>query len=338
MLASRKSRYALVVTMLAAAACSGRGAPGGLTDPDPAVRSQAAIHLGERKAPDGVDQIVPHLNDPELTVRIDFISALGALGDPRAVPAIIPYASDSLSGVRIAACRALGLIGDPRAVPALESALQDPDETIRTVAAKALGNIPGPESMQVLLRTALADESEAIRSHVMKVIAERHEKDAVPKLESALSAESDLVRANAALALANVGDRSSVPALIRALDDPYYKVRCLAAHALAKLAPGDAEAKQAIVKRLGVETTGMVRVDLAWAAGKAGDVSHLGVVRTLLIEGQPEDVRAEAALALGQLGGPSDVPILERALADKKGLVRSRAAEAIDRIKGAKTS
>jgi HEAT repeat protein len=192
--------------------------------------------------------------------------------------------------------------------------------------------------MDVLLRVALSDESETIRSHVVKVVAARHEKDAVPRLESALQSESDSVRANAAWALGIVGDRSSLATLLRALGDPYYKVRCLAAHAIAQLAPDDAAARQAMVDRLTVETHGMARVDLAWAVGASGDASHLDVVRTLLFEGQPEDVRAEAAIALGSVGGRSDVPILERALADKKGLVRNRAAEAIDKIKGTKLS
>jgi HEAT repeat protein len=52
----------------------------------------------------------------------------------------------------------------------------------------------------------------------------------------------------------------------------------------------------------------------------------------------PEDAAARAALALGALGGSSDLPILDKALSDKKGLVRNRAAEAIDKIKDAKSS
>jgi len=338
--AQRPLTAALLAVVLLQSACA-RGAAGpykDLADPDPAVRSNAAVRLGESKSKDAVDTIVAALNDPEETVRVDLIRALGEIGDPKAVPAVVRSASDPLSGVRMAACQALGKLADPRGVPALESALHDPDESLRTVAARSLGAIPGPESMDVLLRVALSDESEAVRSHVLIVVAERHERAAIPKLESALQAESERVRANAAAALGVVGDRSSLPVLVRALEDPFYKVRCLSAHAIAKLAPEDAAARQALVDRLKVETHGMARVDLAWAVGTTGDPSHLDVVRTLLFQGEPEDVRAEAAIALGAVGVVSDVPILERALADKKGLVRNRAAEAIDKIKGSKLS
>ena len=61
-------------------------------------------------------------------------------------------------------------------------------------------------------------------------------------------------------------------------------------------------------------------------------------LRTLLFKGEPEDVRAEAAIALGDLGDASELPVLEKALADKMGIVRNRVAEAIDKIKGAKAA
>lgn len=329
-----------LAVVLLVTSCAGQPAVAykDLVDSDPSVRSEAAIRLGQSRSKEAVDSLVAVLGDPEDTVRVNVIRALGEIGDPKVVPAIVPFVTDPLSGVRIASCQTLGQLKDPRAVPALEKALYDQDDTIRLVAARSLGMIPGPDSLDVLVRVALQDENEAIRSHVVKVVAERHATDAVPKLESALQAESELVRANAAQALGEVGDRSSVPSLVRALDDPYYKVRCLSAHAIAKLAPDDASARAALAARLDVETHGMVKVDLAWALGSMGDRSRLDVVRTLLFQGEPEDVRAEAAMALGALGGPSDLPTLDKALTDKKGLVRNRAAEAIDKIKDAKSS
>ena len=57
-----------------------------------------------------------------------------------------------------------------------------------------------------------------------------------------------------------------------------------------------------------------------------------------MFRGEPEDVRAEAAIALGELGDVSELPVLEKALADKMGLVRHRVAEAIDKIKGLKAA
>jgi len=309
-----------------------------LVSDDPAVRSEAAIGLGQARSKEAVDALIASLNDPEETVRVNVIRALGDIGDTKAIDPIVPFVGDRQSAVRMAACQALGALRDARGVPALEKALYDQDESIRIVAARALGDLPGPESLEVLMRVALQDASERIRSHVVKVVGARRTREAVPKLESALRAESDLVRANAAMALGEIGDRSSLPVLFRSLDDPFYKVRCLAAHAIAKIAPGDMEAQAAVAKRLGAEDNAMAIVDLAWSLGSLGDRSGMETLRTLLFKGEPEDVRAEAAIALGDLGDASELPVLQKALADKMGIVRSRVAEAIDKIKGLKAA
>lgn len=329
-----------VAVVLLGTACSDkqRGAVKDLANDDPAIRSGAAIRLGQLRLPEAVDVLITALDDPEETVRVNVIRALGNIGDPKAIAPIVPFVGDVRPAVRMAACQALGAFRDTRGVPALEKALYDDDESIRIVAARALSDVPGPESLEVLLRVALRDESERIRSHVVKVVGARRAREAVPRLESALRAESDMVRANAAMTLGEIGDHSSLPVLYGSLDDTYYKVRCLSAHAIARLAPGDAEAKAAVAKRLAVEDNGMARVDLAWALGKLGDRSGLETIRTLLFRGEPEDVRAEAAIALGELGDASELPVLEKALGDKMGLVRSRVAEAMDKIKGVKAA
>src|SRR5262245_48164056 len=321
-------------------ACTGqpRGVAKDLMSEDPVVRSNAAIRLGQNKPKGAAAMLIPALNDPEETVRVNVVRSLGDIGDPASIDALAPLVTDPRSSVRMAACQALGALGGARVVPTLEKALYDTDESVRIVAARALGCVAGDGSLGVRLRVALQDESERIRGHVVKVVGERHRRDAVPRIEGALRAESDAVRANAATALGEIGDRSSLPALYRSLDDPFYKVRCLAGHAIARIAPGDGEARAAVAKRLGSEDNPMARVDLAWALGTLGDRSGLSTIRTLLFTGEPEDVRAEAAIALGELGDAAELPVLEKAMADKMGIVRSRAAEAMDKIRGMKAA
>ena len=195
------SAFGMAVVLLGTA-CSGqpKGAVRAPVSDDPVVRSDAAIRLGQVRSKEAVDALIAALNDQEETVRVNVIRALGDIGDPKAIAPIVPFVAESLSAVRMAACQALGALRDARGVP-------------------------GPESLEVLLRVALQDESERIRSHVVKVVGTRRTREAVPRLESALRAESDMVRANAAMALGEIGD-------------PFYKVRCLAVHAIAKIAPG----------------------------------------------------------------------------------------------------
>lgn len=307
-----------------------------LVDEDPKVRMNAALRLGEEKPPDAVPALVGVLDDPDEFVRIQAVVSLGKIGDISAVPAVARLAEDPLSSVRLATIQTLGKLGDEAAVPVLSKALYEEDETLRTAAAKALGEIPGDRSLDALLTVAVHDEHERVREHVVRVIRMRRAREAVPRLEGMLGAESDHVRAHAALTLGRLADRSSVPALLRGLDDPYYKVRSLSAHALSTVAPDDAAAGAAIRERLAIEETGLTRVDMAWSLARFGDRSGLETIRDLLFRGDPEDVRAEAARALGEVGDASDTPRLEKALKDKKGLVRSEAWKALEKLKEAK--
>lgn len=306
-----------------------------LLDEDPQIRADAAMRLGEARAEDAVDSLIAVIDDPDEAVRVSVIRALGQIGDPRAIPAIRTKTNDPLVSVRTAVCQALGWIGDPAGIEPLAEMLYDPNDTIRLVAARSLGEIRDPAAIQTLLDIALRDENEMVRQHVVKVIGSRQAREAIPRVEAALAGEADIVRANAAHVLGLLGDASSVPVLLAALEDPYYKVRSLAAHSLLSIAPDSAEVAAALRDRLAVEDNGMVQVDLAWNLAKAGDRGHMGVIRTLLFEGDPEDVRAEAAIALGEVGDKSDVRLLEKAMNDKKGLVRQKAFLSLQKLKEA---
>lgn len=328
-----------VVTLLAAilllSGCSDRPKVSykELADDDPQVRADAALRLGEAQATAAVDSLIAILDDPVEAVRVQALLSLGRIGDKKATAAVSRMAADPVSSVRISTAQALGMLKDPASVPVLAKLLEDSEGTVRIAAARALGNVPGQESLDTLMAIALGDESELVRQHVVVVIRDRRHVEAIPRLESLLQAESDLVRANAARALGDLGDRTTIPALTRSLEDPHWKVRSLSAHSLSKLDAKDPGVLEALRGRLAVEDHGMVRVDLAWLLARGGDASRMDVVRELLFKGQPEDVRAEAAMALGEVGDGSDLERLNTAMSDKKGLVRSEAFKSIEKIK-----
>ncbi|HEX6851472.1 MAG TPA: HEAT repeat domain-containing protein [Candidatus Polarisedimenticolaceae bacterium] len=324
-----------LAAILLSVGCSGRPKVSykELADDDPTIRADAALRLGEARAVAAVDSLIAVLDDPVEAVRVQALLSLGQIGDKKATEAVGALAADPVSTVRIATAQSLGMLKDPASVPVLARLLEDSEGIVRIAAARALGNVPGPEALDTLMSIALGDENELVRQHVVVVIRDRRHQEAIPKLEALLQAESDLVRSNAARALGDIGDRTTMPALVRALDDPYYKVRSLSAHGLSKIDVKDAQALEAMRRRLGVEDHPMVAVDLAWNLARGGDRSSLDRIRDLLFKGQPEDVRAEAAMALGEVGDDSDLPRLETALSDKKGLVRSEAFKSIEKIK-----
>jgi HEAT repeat protein len=201
-----------------------------------------------------------------------------------------------ISGILLCATLARGAeVGD------LIKQLQDGDNDARRAAAKALGE-GGVES-----------------------------KSAVPALIRALRSDKDLfVRRFSAQALGDIGPdaKSAIPALTVALNDSKPEVQIAAAGALGKMGPSGVQALIGILKDDAKDpTTHRQVVD---SLSRAGAGAHAAVpVLTALVKGTagrnkkkmaPEDLRIEAATALGSLAKASDtdtVAALE-ALGDKK--------------------
>jgi HEAT repeat protein len=295
-------------------------------------RADAASRLGQARATEAVGSLVAVLDDPDERVRVTAVRALGQIGDPQALPALVRRADDPLASVRLALCQALGQLGDAAGIPTLTRLLHDPDETIRLSAARALGKIGQGAGDRTLLTAALQDPSETVRRHARKVLAERGGQDALPELTAALAGNEEAVRARAAQVLGELADPAAVPALIPALDDPSAAVRAAAAQALGRTAPTDPAATAALRRRLAVERDPLCQVDLAWNLAKSGDRSGLPRIRELLGEGNSEDVRAEAAMALGEVGDKTDIALLHRALDGGTGLVRKQASMAVQKL------
>ncbi|HET9300213.1 MAG TPA: HEAT repeat domain-containing protein [Candidatus Polarisedimenticolaceae bacterium] len=296
------------------------------------VRADAASRLGQARAAEAVGSLAAMLDDPDETVRVTAVRALGQIGDRQALPALVRRAEDPLGSVRLALCQALGQLGDAAAIPTLTRLLHDPDETIRLSAARALGKMDQGAGDRTLLTAALQDPSETVRRHARKVLAERGGQEALPQLTAALAGNDEAVRARAAQVLGEIAHPAALPALLPALDDPSAAVRAGAAQALGRIAPADPAVLAALKRRLALERDTLCQVDLAWNLAKGGDRSAVPRIRELLAEGNPEVVRAEAAMALGEVGDKTDIALLHRALDGGTGLVRKQASMAVQKL------
>ncbi len=136
----------------------------------PVVAVLAALALSSLGDPQ-VDAAIQALRkDSSLKVRTQAAIVLGQRTAPEAVQALREaVAEDAASSVRIAAVAALAKIGDRRARPTLRNARSaDPDEAVRRAAARALTGFgpvgfaiddpAGPASARGPLREALARE------------------------------------------------------------------------------------------------------------------------------------------------------------------------------------
>ncbi len=103
--------------------------------PDPDLRIQAALALGDQPNAAAVDALLHALGDPDGNVRFHAIESLGRLGAVAAVEALAAIVASKDFFLAFAAIDALALIGDPGVVSRLTPLLGDPSLQVAIVDA-----------------------------------------------------------------------------------------------------------------------------------------------------------------------------------------------------------
>ena len=150
-----------------------------LSDREWQVRDTAAWALGEMKERSAVESLCNLLqSEAHFEVRQSTAWALGEIQDKRAVPTLCNVLrSDTRAEVRATTAWALAETKDKRAVDALGNALlTDQDTEVRKTAAFALGEIQSREGLAVL-KQALSDPEESVRTKVTWAISEIEDSD-----------------------------------------------------------------------------------------------------------------------------------------------------------------
>lgn len=172
-------------------------------------------------------------------------------------------------------------------------ALTDVSPMIRAVAAGTILSIGPDESVPALL-PLLNDKEEFVRREVAYALGLTRSRNATAALsERLLNDKEDGVRGAAAVALGQIADEAAVVALANVLapelGGPQQKKR-------------KAE-KNVFVLRAAAESLGKIR-------SRAGTPA---LIATLGAEKVPDDVKREAARALGVIGDPAAIPALKSA-------------------------
>ena len=108
-----------------------------LKDPDPDLRMQAALAIGEQRDPRGVPALVEALKDENRNVRFHAIEVLGKVGELSVADALTEIAASREFFLAFPALDALKLIGETSVAPRLLGLLED--EMLREAAAETLG-------------------------------------------------------------------------------------------------------------------------------------------------------------------------------------------------------
>jgi HEAT repeat protein len=121
-----------------------------MKNPNPDVRIQAALALGDHPGRAGAAALLDALDDADLNVRFQAIESLGRHRASDAVAPLMALAESRDFFLAFAAIDALVRIADPRVAPRLLPLLED--DMLAAPVAEALGSLGGGEVIQPLTR------------------------------------------------------------------------------------------------------------------------------------------------------------------------------------------
>ncbi|MBI1923988.1 HEAT repeat domain-containing protein [Candidatus Poribacteria bacterium] len=293
-----------------------------LHDRDVSVCCAAAGALGQIGNSQALPALTTALQDRNEHVRRAAAGALGQIGDPQAISSLIQVLHDRDVSVCCTAAEALGQIGDPRAIPALTIALQN----VRAVASAALVKI-GPASIPALT-TALQHKCGDVRRTAAWAL------DQIGWTPSSTTDEAFYYVANLQWDRTVKLGSVAIPALITALQDKYGDKygnvpHATAANALVKIGPASIPALIATLQhkwgdvrhasagsldQLGWKPTTVTEQAFYYVAKLQWNrVVKLGspAIPALMNVLQDEEESVRAVEALGRIGDPQAIPVLE---------------------------
>lgn len=315
-----------------------------LQDEQLSVSRSAAQALGQIGDNQAVEPLLEAMNDWGMFVVC--AEALGAIGDPRALNPLLGRISDQDKKVRLAVVTSLAMIGDSRAVVPIGLTLDDRDLDVREAAARSLGDLADARVIDPLI--AAADRAHIrIKPHLIKALL-RIGSPAVSPLALALQNRSYSQQQFAGEALSQLGPEGT-EVLIEALTDEKKEVRVTAAFYLGWTRNGKAveplvhalKDNDYSVRREAAVSLGQLRAHRAVPdlmemleilppprkKYKGAPVEDFNPVRQAMNE-----VREQAALALGNIGDKRAVEVLINTLNDEYPRVATASAMALGRI------
>lgn len=334
--------------------------------PSAALERERVIHHLAGLGPAALEPLI-HLLRPERMTALGIgraaiaALALGRMGDVHSAPALLGALRDprqDYAPVRAAAARALGELKAEGAATLYRLALRNWSSDDWQAEADTLGALPLEAVVEALI-AALGDPSAEVRAAAAIAFIDLCLAEAAPgvgaaesqwaagmsdgeppvskgiqvavePLVAALQDADAIVRANAAAALGWIGEARAVPPLLSCLKDA--DERCRSAAALAVGLLRTSAALKPLARALG-DPSSLVRQQAAEALGELADP----VTTELLLdvvddEGEPLEVRAAAARALGNLRLPQAIPTLRGLLIAPEPALRAAAIEALGRL------
>lgn len=268
-----------------------------IEDPQPAIRRQLAVTVGELGDEGGMGILLPLLSDADEWVRIRAVHALACIGAPGGrEPLLSLLETETDSRVLATLVKDLGRFKDRRDVPKLLNFLEHPDVRVRANAVEGLGGFTGDPALVDSLRPLLSDPNCRIRANTARILYGPQPEESRRALQSMIDSEDVLSRASGAYILGRINRPELLTLLYQLMGDEEWLVRRNVVDALVTFG-------QSIQPKM-IELT-------------TNPDAH---------------VRAVACKVLGEIGDEVAYRKLFDSLADPVGEVRLRCEEALDRL------
>jgi HEAT repeat protein len=311
-----------------------------LKNPNPDLRMQAALALGEQKDARANDALIATINDEDTNVRYHAVEALGKLKATRAVDTLVEIAESKDFFLTFAALDALTRIGDASIVPRIMPLLED--ELLSTPAVNLLGQL-GDEGAVAPLTALLnnpAGPTDAV-ADALATLSDRYEKQygearfiadltsrevsptGVQNLLDALEAPGKEDYRSIALVLGwlkGAGIDRALTRLMGRVDLRDEIIEALVRH-------GSATASL-LISQLTAEDL-EVRRSAVVALGRIGDASATSALVNTLGD---ESLAIDAANALGEIGDPQAVDGLLKLIGNDDASTRQAAVAALNSV------
>ncbi len=223
--------------------------------------------------------------------------------------------------------------------PALESALATTSPEVVAQAIEAFA----AQGAKAVPRITAALDNEKLRPYALKIISQigADAAEAVPALIKALDGADAETRAELHFALAAIGPASApaAPKLVEALASDDNQVKYSAIYALGRIGEQARDAAYQDLVQLLATDDQFTRIAAVWAMvrldpGRPELAEKAVPLLTEALKSDREEVRAEAASTLGELGKHAQpaAPALKKALQDPSTAVQEAARAALERI------
>lgn len=331
-----------------------------LRNHDNDIIRNASMEFYSRLGRRALKSLLKLLNDCDHEIRIFAANLLGEIKDKDAVEPLIDRLNDVDVNVRMAAAEALGKIADPRAVYALGRMTND-EPWVAMAAIRSLGEIGGSEALDILYKTL---EIKDYRGITFEAIERAGDEKAITYLTPFV--DRDELRELAIKAIVNIAENKGVkiepeyfigllPVLIELQESPHEEIRKVSLTALSWLK--SVKAIPYLLKALekeelqdyaisGILNIGKKAIPEIMAAIRDRGRPHRNIlVRIMSLFGEDlslmqffddddPEVRAEVALALGNIHSRESSNILLKLVEDSEEEVRLAALRSLNMLRG----